>query len=986
MPSPSRPLSHRPLDATLTVTKAARLIGVHANTIRAWSDQGRLRYYRINPRGDRRYRLSDVQRFLSVAEGLTHDPEQPVQRSRRRDEQARLGLRAINGAPITDAARPDSVGQYADLLANLAVVAARPDDADPATAAVRLIRDATGARLVAVLEAADGVLVPRAVAGADPARVPELPLSHPAIAAALRVAPHPEPDRDVTSATAALARPGDHEHLVALDTSTPTPAVLVIVPSGDTELEPSLLTQLGKAVGAVLVGSARAREIGRRLHRAEALRRVAHDIAGRLDLDDALGDLVDHALVLFSADRAAVFLRGPDGSAVASVARGLSATFLEAVRDFPARSLPSAAVAAKRPLFATGYARDARAADVRAAVVQEGFDTLCTAPLFDGSELLGLLNVYHDRPHDWSEAELDTLAALASHAAVAIRTARNYGRMATWTAQLQSIQKLGHRLSRLSDVASIGRAIATELRELIDYHNVRVYRVEGDEIVPVAMLGQVGGYVDETPDQLRVRVGEGITGWVVANRVAQNLPDAAKDPRAMTIPGTEDDLDESMLVAPIVHEDECLGAVVLAKLGLHQFSDDDLRLLEIYAAFAAQAMANADATARLREQSATLARQVQAQRELLRITESILTTLDAGEVLERITDRLGALVPCDNIAIEVDDASGVLVPVTARGLHSAQYLEPWKPGEMGVATWVVEHNEPVLIQDERADERVNHFRSVGPLDGSLIVVPLRGPAGAAGVLTLERLGLEQRLTTEEFELVQLFAAQVSIALRNADAHHAVELRARTDDLTGLQNHGTFEEWLRRAVAAGEGFSLVMIDLDRFKTVNDTLGHQAGDRLLREIGRAIVAAARDTDHVFRYGGDEFAVLLPRTEGGPAMAVADRIRAAIHGVGGLGSRWHDGGVHVSASIGVATWPADGGDADEVLLAADRACFVAKRTGRGLVATADEGLALAAEFTLSEPTPVDPPSPANAAPAPSIERRGPLEHESATGGRPR
>ena len=139
------------------------------------------------------------------------------------------------------------------------------------------------------------------------------------------------------------------------------------------------------------------------------------------------------------------------------------------------------------------------------------------------------------------------------------------------------------------------------------------------------------------------------------------------------------------------------------------------------------------------------------------------------------------------------------MPLTARGVHAARYLEPWEPGETGVATWVVEHNEPVLRRDERTDPRVNHFRDDTDegLDGSLIVVPLRGRGGAIGVLTIERLGLGNTFTAEEFELVQLFAAQVSIALQNAEVFQAVEIRARTDDLTGLLNHGTFQRVARR---------------------------------------------------------------------------------------------------------------------------------------------------------------------------------------------
>jgi diguanylate cyclase (GGDEF)-like protein len=260
-------------------------------------------------------------------------------------------------------------------------------------------------------------------------------------------------------------------------------------------------------------------------------------------------------------------------------------------------------------------------------------------------------------------------------------------------------------------------------------------------------------------------------------------------------------------------------------------------------------------------------------------------------------------------------------------------------------------------------------------------VPLRGRAGATGVLTLERLGLVTVYSEEEFELVKLFAAQVSIALQNAEVHRAVEIRAQTDDLTGLLNHGTFQEWLARSVIAKDPFSLIMLDLDDFKSVNDALGHQAGDRLLAEISRAIEGVVgRETDRVFRYGGDEFAVILgpdslklgsiDRRAGDTtsAVGVAERIRAAVHALGEAGSPWADAGMLVSVSIGVATFPNDGLTAEEMLLAADRACFVAKRTGHGLIATADEGLAIASDFSFKAPTPIDgsePTAPAAAAP---------------------
>jgi diguanylate cyclase (GGDEF)-like protein len=403
-----------------------------------------------------------------------------------------------------------------------------------------------------------------------------------------------------------------------------------------------------------------------------------------------------------------------------------------------------------------------------------------------------------------------------------------------------------------------------------------------------------------------------------------------------------------MLLAPMLFDDQVLGVLVLSKLGINKFTDDDLRLLVIYASFAAQAMANADTTERLREQTLALERQLRGQRELLQVTESILKTLDARGVLESVTERLERLIVTDNVAIEVvEPASGLLMPLTARGIHAARYLEPWEPGETGVATWVLEHNEPLLIADERRDERVNHFRDdIGPVEGSLIVVPLRGRLGAIGVLTIERLGVDNTFSAEEFELVQLFAAQVSIALQNAEVFQAVEIRARTDDLTGLLNHGTFQEWLERSTREGAPFSLIMLDLDDFRTVNNDQGHQAGDRLLRQIAGGLVRAGRDTDLIFRYGGDEFAFLLPNTDAAGALQVAERARQAVAAAHGT----------VSASIGVATYPIDGATATDVLLAADRACFVAKRSGRDRIVTAAEGLAKASELSLQSPTPVD------------------------------
>ncbi len=934
------------------------MLGVHPNTVRAWSDAGRLRYYRINDRGDRRYRQADLQRFLAAAASgaPAQEPEQAGARPLRRG--------ATSSSMLTDTSMLSETPAGLDLLADLAEIASVPSGLDPALdEACRRIRQATGAALVGIWERRPGGLVPRAVDAED---------------GGMTTARAVAPGRGlfslaIDSPTPVHARPGLPGPAPVLGLGTDE--LVVRIPGGETPWGLLVLAgamQLGqddgrrlagaiaRTLGVLIRGATAAEQASARLRRSEALRRVATDLASRLDVGDVVRDLSDHARVLFGADRVAVVLRDPEGRVSSPGGVGFSTRFLELARGQEEARTGQRDIPLRRPEILLGADAPRAGGPVRAAALQEGIEVLVAVPLVDGHDLNGMLYLAHDRAYRWREADLDAAEALAGDASIAVRSARTFGRMAAWAAQLQSIQRLGGRLSGLSDVGAIGHAIATELRQLIEYDNVRVYRVRGQDLVPVAMLGHGAVYSDETVEKLTVAVGEGITGWVARFRVPQLVDDTANDPRAITIPGTPPDADESMLLAPMIQEGVCLGVVVLSRQGLRQFTEDDLRLLVIYASFAGQAMASADATARLREQSGALERRLRAQHELLRVTESILTTLDQRAVLEGITDSLGTLIRYDNIAIEVVERStGLLVPLTARGVDAESFMAPWEPGETGIATWVVDRNQPVLVEDERHDPRVNHFRQTGRIDGSLIVVPLLGPSGAAGVLTLERLGTAVRFDQEEFELVKLYAAQVSIALRNAEVFEAAEVRARTDDLTGLLNHGTFKRRLSRSVASRDPFGLVIIDLDEFREINNALGHQAGDRLLREIAVAILGSARDTDAVFRYGGDEFVVILPRSDATGIATVAERMRGSVAGVGGPGTMWAAEGLHVSASIGTAAYPVDGITPEEVLLAADRACFVAKRRGRGRVATAEEGMALAAEFTLSEPTPVDPPT---------------------------
>ena len=491
-------------------------------------------------------------------------------------------------------------------------------------------------------------------------------------------------------------------------------------------------------------------------------------------------------------------------------------------------------------------------------------------------------------------------------------------------------------------MTAIAEAIVAEASSLAEYHDIRIYRVNWDERVcdPVAFTDRLLGEGDFR-ERLKVDIGPGsFTGMVAESAEPLLINDALADDRGLTIEGT-DDVDESMLVVPMVYEGRAVGVIALSKLGLNQFTTDDLQTMTIFAGYAAQAIANAEAYARITAQSTELARQLDSQRRLLAINEQLLSTLDPSEVLESIADGLRSVVDYDNLSIyRVDHEQERLMPVLARERFAEEVMRHIVPFGLGLMGWVVDHAEAVLVNDALADPRAIQIPGTTPDPEAIIIVPLLANGAVIGTLNVGRIGEQEIYFTQtDFELVQLFAGQASIALRNAEAHHQVAVRADTDALTGLGNHGAFQRRLAEitdaALAAAEPspVALLMMDLDNFKSYNDSLGHPAGDALLHAVSTAISGAARATDVVYRYGGDEFALILPGVPEATAATIGERVRAAV-------ARLTRGEASpVTISVGVAVLPGDASDRNGLLSAADTALYYGKRAGEDRLVLARE-----------------------------------------------
>lgn len=327
-------------------------------------------------------------------------------------------------------------------------------------------------------------------------------------------------------------------------------------------------------------------------------------------------------------------------------------------------------------------------------------------------------------------------------------------------------------------------------------------------------------------------------------------------------------------------------------------------------------------TAERQRQLDALERHVASQRRLLEMGEKLLLAHEPDAVLEILGASLRGIVAYDSMSIHEarDGALGsAMLAVDAYGLI---VRDPGTTTDEALAGWVLEHGEAMLVNDTRLDARCAGTKLAA---NALIVAPLPLDGRAAGVIFVSRLGSHARFTENEFELVERFAAQAAIALQNARSHRAVSDRAERDSLTGLRNHGSFQSDMRELIGRGGPFALLMLDLDAFKAFNDTYGHPAGDALLTAVAQAMGSATRDADGLYRYGGDEFAVLLPGASREPAAVVAERIRAAVARVA-LAA-----GGTVTVSFGIACFPEEGRTREELVARADETLYRRKKAAR-------------------------------------------------------
>ena len=329
------------------------------------------------------------------------------------------------------------------------------------------------------------------------------------------------------------------------------------------------------------------------------------------------------------------------------------------------------------------------------------------------------------------------------------------------------------------------------------------------------------------------------------------------------------------------------------------------------------------------------------RRMVLSFAQRMSSVLDLGELAEAMLRPLTKAV----------GASQASLLLSSDGDFLSQFAERLVEGDP-ITSIKLSKDSPIVSWLCRADKALSQelidlspeFKEVSEVErkslnvlGIELLCPIKSRGNLIGILALSKKQSGGSYSTDDMDLLVTVASEAGVVMENAQLYGRARERAHTDELTGLFNHRYFHERLDEEISRcsrfGDIFSLLFLDMDLFKAYNDIYGHLAGDDMLKQMGQYIKSSIRGIDMAFRYGGDEFTVILPQASLDDACKVADRVRKRIE------VEMDSKGAPLTCSLGIASWPTDGVMREEIIQAADVSLYHAKQMGRNRICLASE-----------------------------------------------
>lgn len=330
----------------------------------------------------------------------------------------------------------------------------------------------------------------------------------------------------------------------------------------------------------------------------------------------------------------------------------------------------------------------------------------------------------------------------------------------------------------------------------------------------------------------------------------------------------------------------------------------------------------------------------QKLKDINEITEAMRSTMELGQVLGLIMRDIRKEFDFDQVFLyRFEEAKNkkllkcIASPwaVSIKGISRFNISVEETPGILSLS---IKERKPYIVEDARADSRVEPPIINELKLKSFAVIPIVVKNEPLGALIVSQSNLKRKIIKEDFAPLLLFANQVGIAIENAKLHEETKELTRVDELTQVYNKREFQRRLPEDIELTRRYahflSLAMLDIDDFKHYNDTNGHLAGDMVLKQLSQILTGNLRRTDVPFRYGGEEFAVILPATSREGALIILEKVRKEIE-IFPFEYREKQPGGKVTVSIGIATYPVDTKKAQDLVNCADKALYRAKATGK-------------------------------------------------------
>ncbi len=490
------------------------------------------------------------------------------------------------------------------------------------------------------------------------------------------------------------------------------------------------------------------------------------------------------------------------------------------------------------------------------------------------------------------------------------------------TKEYELLTEIGQAISARLDPDHVLRTVHQELGKLFDTETFYVAFVDGDEVK--FEFRTIAGELQ--PKRSR-RLTNGLTEWVIRSGRPLLVRNEMEKFRARIGVAANGKPALCYCAAPILMGGKAAG--VIAALNYERefvYTERDLELMQTAAGQVAVAIENA----RLFAQEQRRAHYLEFLHD---ISKRAISSQDAELMLCEIVGEIQKTFHFDHIGIGVVDYATKEVEIKAEAGTAVSALGRRLPLGMGAIGRAARSNETALVQDAGA---AGHHVGILPDARPVLCIPLSYGETLLGVLNIENRR-ENAFPQQDVLALNMLADLLATALHNAFVFQKMQQQSITDGLTGIKTRRYFlealqSEW-KRASRSGRPFSVVMVDLDQFKQVNDSLGHLEGDLVLARVGRLLEQKCRHSNVVARYGGDEFIILMPETGLEQAQVLAERLRVWLATDPMLNER------RITGSFGLGAYPLHGATAEEVLRVADAGMYVSKHAGGNCVSTAEE-----------------------------------------------